>query len=93
MIKRTAENFSSFALFHPSLNLSEKLKKSSLSQEVSPSAASFFESSRINPKHFDENARDLDKVNPSSLLGLLRLVPLRPTADVQIFQGNQRLPN
>ena len=104
MIKRTAENFASFALFHPFLNSSEKLKKSFLSQEVSPSAASLFlESSRINSKFFDEilraesryrYTRDLDHVNgPSSLFAISRLLPLRPTADVRIFQGNQRLPN
>ena len=97
MIKRTAEDFSSFALFHPFLDLSEKLRKSFSSQAILPSAASFFDNSRINTKLINEviraetryrYARDLDQVNLLS-----SLLALRSTADVGIFQGNQRLPN
>ena len=97
MIKQTAEDFSSFAVFHPFLNLSKKLQESFASQEVLPSAASVFDSSRINTKLVDEiiraesryrYARDLDQVNLLS-----SLLALRSTADVGIYQGNQRLPN
>lgn len=57
MIKRTAKDFSSFAIFHPFLNLSEKLKKSFSSQGILPSAASFFDSSRIDSKLVNEIVR------------------------------------
>lgn len=97
MIKRSAESFSSFAVFHPFLKLSEKLGKSFSRQEVSLSASSFFENNRASAKLIDEivraesrnrHARDLHQVNVLSSILALRSVP-----DVSIYQGNQRLPH
>ena len=97
MIKRSANNFSSFAVFHPFLNLFEKLKESFSSEEVSLSAASFFESNHVSAKLVNEiiraesryrHARDLEQVNLLS-----SLLALRSTADLGIHQGNRRLPD
>ena len=97
MIKRSAESFSSFAVFHPFLKLSEKLGKSFSHQEISLSASSFFENNRASAKFIDEivraesrsrHARDLHQVNVLSSMLALRSAP-----DVSIYQGNQRLPH
>ena len=97
MIRNSAHDFSSFAIFHPFLYLSEGSRDSFSSQEVSASAASFIESRGINTTLVNEiiraesryrYARDLDQVNLLSSLLALRL-----TADVEICQGNQQLPN
>jgi len=97
MIKESAVSFSSFAVFHPFLKLSEKLKESFPSQEFSSSAARFFESCRISAKLVNEimrtqsryrHARELDQVNVLSSLLALRSAP-----NIAIHQGNQRLPH
>ena len=97
MVRKSAHDFSSFAIFRPFLYLSEGSRESFSSQEVSASAASFFESKGINATLVNEiiraesryrYARDLDQVNLLSSLLALRL-----SADVEICQGNQQLPN
>ena len=98
MIKDSAEIFPSFACFYQLLYFSETPEESILGQEFfSSSAASFFEISRIDTKLVNEiirpesryrDNRDLDQVSPFS-----SLLSLRSTADIEIFQGNQRLPN
>lgn len=95
MINRSAEGFSSFAVFHPFLKLSEKLGESFSRQELSLSASSFFENNQASAKLVDEivraesrnrHARELHQVNVLSSMLALR------SADVSIYQGNQRLP-
>ena len=97
MVRNSAYYFSSFAIFHPFLYLSDRSRESFSSQEVSASAASFFESKRINTTLVNEiiraesryrYARDLDQVNLLSFL-----LALRPAANVEICQGNQQLPD
>ena len=97
MIKRSAERFSSFAVFHPFLKLSERLGESFSLQEVSLSASSCFENNGASAKLINEivraetrnrHARDLDQVNVLSSTLALRSAP-----DVSIYQGNQRLPH
>ena len=97
IIKRCAKSFSSFAVFHPFLKLSEKFEKSFSHQEVSSSASSFFENDRASVKLIDEivraesrnrHARDLHQVNVLSSMLALRSAP-----DVSVYQGNQRLPH
>lgn len=92
MVRKSAHYFSSFAIFHPFLYLSEDSRESFSSQEVSASAASFFESRGINATFVNEfipaenryrHARDLDQVNLLSSLLALRL-----SADVEICHGN-----
>ena len=97
MVRTSANDFSSLAIFHPFLYLSEEPRGSFSSLVVSASAASFFESKGINTTLVNEiiraesryrYARDLDQVNLLSSLLALRL-----SADVEICQGNQQLPN
>ena len=97
MIKRSAERFSSFAVFHPFLKLSERLGESFSLQEVSLSASSCFENNGASAKLINEivraetrnrHARDLHQVNVLSSTLALRSAP-----DVSIYQGNQRLPH
>lgn len=97
MIKGSADGFSSFAVFHPFLNLFEKLKRSFSSQEISSFAAPYLESCGVSAKLVNEvvraesryrHARDLDQVNVLS-----SLLALRSSLDVAIQHGNQRLPH
>ena len=96
-IKRSAERFSSFAVFHPFLKLSERLGQSFSHHEVSLSASSFFENNRASAKLINEivravnrnwHGRDLHQVNVLSSMLALRSAP-----DGSIYQGNQRLPH
>ena len=96
MVRYSAHDFSSFAIFHPFLYLSEDSRESFSSQEVLASAVSSFESRGINATLVNEiiraesryrYARDLDQVNLLSSLLALRL-----SADVEICHGNQQLP-
>lgn len=96
-IKKSAQSFSSFAIFHPFLNLLQKLEETFSREEVLTSASSFFESNRVNVNLVNEivraeirnrHGRDLHQVNVLSSMLALRSAP-----DLTIFQGNQRLPH